>query len=73
MSFESLFRCKEINRFAKNDPKICKKLASRNGSALIPFNVKKYVEELNEQYEKVGMLERKIADMTNKDSKESLY
>ena len=69
-------RCKDINQCEKRHPKNCKKFASGNGckhaeKCAYNHNVTKHVEEQNELKEKVGVLEKKNADMTNKDSKET--
>ena len=73
---ESLLRCKDINKCEKRHPKNCKKFASGNGckhheKCAYNHHVTKYDEEQNELKDKVGILEKKIADMTKKDSKET--
>ena len=60
----------------KRHPKNCKKLFSENGckhadKCAYTHHVTKYVERQNELKEKVGILEKKIADMTNKYIKET--
>ena len=60
----------------KRHPTNCKKFASGNGckhdeKCAYTHHVTKYVKEQNGLKEKVSILEKTIADMTNKDSKET--
>ena len=62
----------------KKTPKELQKIASRNGCKhddkwAYNHHVTKYAEEKNELIEKVGILEKNIADMTHIDSKETSH